>query len=115
MATQPKSSDIRYSSNDIIAANDGVEQALDRDNSPAKWRERGQYRVYDYKTTLTIARVAEECELTKACSRQEKSLDQTITKSTVRSIHNACELSDTVALQTGRVIRREFHFGLLSW
>ena len=114
MATQPKSSDIRNSSNDIIAANDGVEEALDRDNSPAKRRKRGQYHVYDSKTTLTIARVAEECELKKACSRLEKLLDHTITKSTVQSIRNAYELSDTVTSQTGRVIRREFHFGPLS-
>ena len=101
--------------NDIIAANDGVEEALDRDNSPAKRRKRGQYHVYDSKTRLTITRVTEGCGLTKACTRLEKLLDHTITKSTVQLIRNAYELSDTITLQTGRVIRRKFHFGLLPW
>ena len=100
---------------DIIAANDGVEEALDRDNLPATRRKRGQYLVYDSKTRLTIARVAEDCGLTKACTRLEKLLDHTITKSIVQSIRNVYELSDTITLQTGRVVRREFHFGLLSW
>ena len=117
----PNRATSRIHQNDIIAANNGVEEALDRDNLPAKWRKRGQYHVYDSKTRLTIARVAEECGLTKACTRLEKLLDHTITKSTVQSsylseyFYKQHELSDTITLQTGRVIRREFHFGLLSW
>ena len=72
---------------DIAVANAGVEEALD--HSAAKRRKRGQYHVYDSKTRLTIARVAEECGLTKACTRIEKLLNHRITKSTVQSIRNA--------------------------
>ena len=64
--------------NDTLAANDGVEEALDRGNSPAKRRKRGQYHVYNSKTRLTIARVAEECGLMKAFTRLEKLLLQTV-------------------------------------
>ena len=69
--------------NDIIGANDGVGKALDRDNSPAKRTKRGQYHVFDAKTRLTIAQVAEECGLTKACTRQRQPFNLAIYQNTL--------------------------------
>ena len=63
-----------------------VEEDRDQDHSAPKHRKRGQYHVYD-KTRVTMARVAEECGLTRACARPQKFIESQ--KPTVQSIRNA--------------------------
>lgn len=90
---------------DIAAANAGVEEVLDQ--CSAKRRKRGSYEVYDSKTRLTIARLAEESGLTRACARLEKLLGHKIAKSTVQSIRNAYrrELSLQQQIQPEKMVQ----------
>ena len=64
----PDQAAFRSEQQDIAAANAGLEEALaalqeEESKSRTKCRKRGMYQVYDSKTMLTIAWIAEECGL----------------------------------------------------